>query len=164
MEGLAKLTVLVVDDSRQMRAMISAILTAAGVGHVIFAQNGAEALGVLRQTPVDVAFVDYEMPVMNGLEFIKQVRSPDNGARYMPLVMLTSHASRTTIGAAIDGGATEFLCKPVRTADILSRLEAVLLNPRPFVQAPGFFGPDRRRRREGGHAGMRRRASDGVID
>jgi two-component system chemotaxis response regulator CheY len=159
MTGLAQLNVLVVDDNRQMRGLIGGILTTAGIGHVLTAANGREALSILAQSNVDIAFVDYEMPVMNGLEFIRQVRQLDTHARFLPMVMLTGHANRSTLASAIDGGATEFLCKPVRPADLLSRLEAALTNPRPFVQAPEFFGPDRRRRPRG-NANFKRRASD----
>jgi DNA-binding response OmpR family regulator len=78
----------------------------------------------------------------------------------MPIIMLTGHSDRAHLDAARDRGVTEFLCKPVTARTILTRLETAIMNPRPFVDAPGFFGPDRRRTRPASYRGPFRRASD----
>ena len=158
--GLAALRVLVIDDSREMCAIVGTVLAAAGVGHLHYAANGRRGLEVISEFPVDVAFVDHEMPVMTGLDFISVIRSVDSAVRYMPLIMLTGHSDLSHINAARDRGVTEFLCKPVTARAILTRLNAVIMEPRPFMDSPGYFGPDRRRKRTTAYSGPLRRLSD----
>jgi DNA-binding response OmpR family regulator len=158
--GLAALRVLVIDDSREMCAIVGTVLAAAGVGHLHYAANGRRGLDVISGFPIDVAFVDHEMPVMNGLDFISVIRSVDSAVRYMPLIMLTGHSDLNHINAARDRGVTEFLCKPVTARAILARLNAVIMEPRPFMNSPTYFGPDRRRKRTTAYNGPLRRSSD----
>jgi two-component system, chemotaxis family, chemotaxis protein CheY len=158
-EGLAAISVLVVDDNRQMRTIVGTVLTAAGVGRIHYAPDGREALKILTGNSIDVIYVDYEMPRMNGLDFISAVRANEGPMRFLPIIMLTGYSDLTRAQAALDRGVNEFLRKPVTAKDILSRLEAVILRPRPLVHSPVYIGPDRRRR-AAGKEGRRRRASD----
>jgi two-component system chemotaxis response regulator CheY len=158
--GLAALRLLVIDDNKQMCTIIGTVLSAAGVRHLHYAPDGRAGLGVIAAYDVDVVYVDQEMPVMNGLAFIAAVRALDTPARYMPIIMITGHSDRTRLDAARDHGVTEFLCKPVTANAILARLNAVIMSPRPFVMAPAFFGPDRRRTRGRDYVGPRRRTAD----
>ncbi len=157
---LAALKLLIVDDNEQMRTIIGAVLAAAGIRHLHYAMDGRRGLEVLSQVDIDLAYVDYEMPNMNGLDFISAVRSMDTQKRFLPIIMLTGHSDLPRLNGARDRGVTEFLCKPVSAQSILSRLGAVIYHPRPFVKSPNFFGPDRRRRATVGYSGPRRRASD----
>ena len=100
------------------------------------------------------------MPTMNGLDFIARVRAQGGEDRLTPIIMLTGHSDMLRLSAARDRGVNEFLAKPVTARNILLRLEAVIMRPRPYVQAPDFFGPDRRRRQSPDYRGPRRRASD----
>ena len=162
--GLAALDLLVIDDNAQMRTIIGTVLAAAGVRKLHYAPDGRRGLEVIKQTAIDVVFVDYEMPVMNGLDFLSGVRSLTTSDRFMPVIMLTGHSDLKRIVAARDRGVNEFLGKPVTAKSILTRLSTVILNPRPFVQAPRYFGPDRRRRPTPDYAGPWRRASDAAKD
>jgi two-component system chemotaxis response regulator CheY len=158
--GLSALRVLVIDDSREMCTIVGTVLAAAGVGHLHYAQDGRRGLEVMANYSVDVAYVDHEMPGMNGLEFIRAVRGMQSEARYLPIIMLTGHSDVKHLNDARDIGVTEFLCKPVTAKAILTRLNAVIMDPRPFVMAETFFGPDRRRTRTGEYDGPKRRAGD----
>lgn len=160
--GLAALELLVVDDNAQMRTIIGTVLAAAGVRKLHYAPDGQRGLDVVRQAAIDVTFVDYEMPVMNGLDFLAAVRGLTTADRFMPMIMLTGHSDLKRILAARDRGVNEFLGKPVTAKSILTRLETVILQPRPFVQAPSYFGPDRRRRTISDYAGPWRRSNDGA--
>jgi len=162
--GLAALDLLVVDDNAQMRTIIGTVLAAAGVRKLHYASDGRRGLEVIKQTAIDVTFVDYEMPVMNGLDFLSAVRGLTTSDRYMPMIMLTGHSDLKRILAARDRGVNEFLGKPVTANSILTRLETVILHPRPFVQAPCYFGPDRRRRTLSDYAGPWRRSGDAARD
>lgn len=164
--GLGALRILVVDDNEQMRTIIGTVLAAVGVRRLYYATDGRHGLDQLMREPVDVAYVDYEMPVMNGLDFISRVRALPGEARYLPIIMLTGHSDLPRLNAARDRGVNEFLAKPVTARDILKRLEAVIIRPRPYVAAEDFFGPDRRRRSPAGYGGPLRRAADqaGVLE
>jgi len=160
--GLAALELLVVDDNAQMRTIIGTVLAAAGVRKLHYAPDGQRGLEVVKEVAIDVAFVDYEMPVMNGLDFISAVRGLTTSDRFMPVIMLTGHSDLKRILAARDRGVNEFLGKPVTAKSILTRLETVIMHPRPFVEAPRYFGPDRRRRTISDYAGPWRRSTDGA--
>ncbi len=162
--GLAALDLLVVDDNEQMRRIIGTVLAAAGVRRLHYAPDGQQGLDLVKQTAIDVTFVDYEMPVMDGLDFLSAVRGLTTSDRFMPMIMLTGHGDLKRILAARDRGVTEFLGKPVTAKSILTRLETVILQPRPFVQARGYFGPDRRRRTISDYAGPWRRSGDGAAN
>jgi two-component system, chemotaxis family, chemotaxis protein CheY len=158
--GLAALDLLVIDDNAQMRTIIGTVLTAAGARRLHYAADGRRGLEVIKHTSIDVVFVDFEMPVMNGLAFLSAVRSMSSDLRFLPIIMLTGHSDLKRITAARDFGVNEFLGKPVTAKSILTRLETVVMHPRPFVSAPRYFGPDRRRKLIADYAGPKRRASD----
>ena len=164
--GLRALSILVVDDNEQMRTIIGTVLAAAGVGRVYYAADGRAGLESLARYEIDVVYADYEMPTMNGLDFIARVRAQGGAARLTPIIMLTGHSDMLRLSAARDRGVNEFLAKPVTARDILKRLESVILRPRPYVAAADFFGPDRRRRSPVGYTGPLRRAVDqaGVLE
>ena len=158
--GLAALRLLVIDDNPQMRSIIGTALLAAGVGHLHYAGDGRRGLRALAEFRPDLVFVDYEMPVMNGLEFISTVRSMPPGACYLPIIMVTGHADLPRLIEARDRGVTEFLSKPISARSLLRRLETAIFNPRSFIKARDFHGPDRRRRADGSYGGPLRRSSD----
>jgi len=159
-KGLGALNILVVDDNAQMRTIVGTVLAAAGVRQLYYAPDGREGLAMLKTYEVDVVYVDYEMPQMNGLDFISAVRRLEAPLKYLPIIMLTGHSDLPRLNGARDRGVTEFLTKPVTARTILTRLGAVIFHPRPFVVAPHFFGPERRRRAMPSYAGPLRRASD----
>ncbi len=160
MSGLAALSILIVDDSPQMRAITASVLEGVGIRTILEAGDAATGLEILRSEAVDVVIVDYKMAPVNGAEFVRRVRnSPDSRDPFVPIIMLTGHADRRRIYEARDAGVSEFLAKPVTAKALIGRLQTLILKPRPFVKLDGYFGPDRRRidRRDGGE---RRRATD----
>jgi CheY-like chemotaxis protein len=157
---LRDLNLMVVDDNPNMRTIVGGVLSAAGVGGLHYAGNGREAVRVMSESKIDAAYIDFEMPLMNGLDLIRDIRRMAGEERFMPLIMLTGYADMRRVNAALNAGMTEFLRKPVTARDILVRLQAAILNARPFVTAGQYFGPDRRRRRDEAETAPRRRASD----
>jgi len=158
--GIEALHLLVVDDNDQMRTIIGSVLTGAGVRDIHYAPDGRKGLQVLASKNIDVVYVDYEMPIMNGLEFLSALRSSSKPYRFTPVIMLTGHSDRYRLNAARDRGVNEFLCKPVSARSIIERLSAVIYHPRPFVECATFFGPDRRRKTLEAYEGPRRRHDD----
>ncbi|HEY2035250.1 MAG TPA: response regulator [Rhizomicrobium sp.] len=152
-----RLKILVVDDNQHMRKLVGAILNAFGVTQVLEAPNGVRALAAMREDNPDAVVLDWMMDEMNGIEFTKEVRtSPASPNPYVPIIMLTGHTSADCVQQARDAGVNEFLAKPVSVKAMLSRLTAVIENPRPFVRTKGYFGPCRRRRSDE-YAGPERR-------
>ncbi|MFN3523831.1 MAG: response regulator [Phenylobacterium sp.] len=160
MSGLGALRILIIDDNAQMRTIIGTALSAAGVRDLHYAATGRQGLEQLAGLPIDVVYVDYEMPGMNGLDFLSAARRLPGDKRYTPVIMLTGHSDLPRLNAARDRGVNEFLAKPVTARNILLRLNAVIYHPRDFIDAPGYFGPDRRRRADLNYRGPRRRRAD----
>lgn len=108
---------LVVDDSRAMRTIIRKILERFGY-QVAEAEHGAAALALLADgPPPDVALVDWNMPVVNGLDFVHAVRAESRYAA-MRIMMVTSETELDQVARALGAGADEYLMKPF-TPDLL---------------------------------------------
>ena len=161
MSSLSALQVLLVDDNPHMRAIASAVLQSAGIRKVREANDGAAALGILREHAIDLVIVDFNMFPLDGVEFTRLVRnSPDSANPYLPIIMMTGHSEKTRVYEARDAGVTEFVVKPITAKAILDRIQAVIFKPRSFVKTDGYFGPDRRRTQLASYTGPWRRAQD----
>ena len=115
---------LVIDDSRAMRRIVDGILTGLGF-EVRQAGDGRQALDVLDEGWVpDLVTVDWNMPVMDGLQFVSAVRA-NPGWRSVTIMMVTSESEQTQIVKALAAGAHEYLIKPF-TADAVRDKLALL--------------------------------------
>ncbi len=115
------MTALVIDDSRTVRLIIGKILTEAGI-EMIEAGNGREGLDRLRASPgVELALVDWNMPVMNGLEFITAVRA-DRAHDPVRLVMVTTETEQEQVIRALNAGADEYVMKPFTKEILIAKL------------------------------------------
>lgn len=113
---------LVVDDSRAMRTILSRYLVDLGY-EVVQAGNGQEALDVLASTQdVDVALVDWNMPVMDGLDFVEVCRK-DAVLRRLTLMMVTTESEQSQIVRALAAGAHEYLIKPFTRDALVEKLD-----------------------------------------
>jgi CheY-like chemotaxis protein len=159
--NFAPLKILLVDDNKHMRSIIAAILEGVGVREVREASDGAEALKIMREWPVDMVIADFLMSPMNGVDFTRKVRQGKSGASAMlPIIMMTGYAERARVFEARDAGVTEMLVKPVTARAVLSRVSEVIYKPRTFVRTPTYFGPCRRRRVDPHYHGEKRRRED----
>ncbi|MGA7685421.1 MAG: response regulator [Terriglobales bacterium] len=104
---------LIVDDSSVMRKIVERSLRQAGLelSKVLEAGNGAEALVVLGKEAVDLILCDINMPVMDGLEFVKQLPTVAN-AKGVPVVMITTEGSEQHVTQALSAGARGYIRKP----------------------------------------------------
>ncbi|HUK47004.1 MAG TPA: response regulator [Terriglobales bacterium] len=104
---------LIVDDSSVMRKIVERSLRQAGVeiSAVLEAGNGAEALAVLAENKVDLILCDINMPVMDGLELVKQLAAVEN-AKGVPVVMITTEGSESHVVQALSAGARGYIRKP----------------------------------------------------
>jgi two-component system chemotaxis response regulator CheY len=120
---------MVIDDSRAMRAILARMLRALGFD-VVEAANGQEALDRLkhlRELPV-VALVDWNMPVMNGLDFVMSVRSREEW-RNIALMMVTTESEYSQIVRALAAGAHEYVIKPFTEDAIAEKLALLGIAP-----------------------------------
>jgi len=111
---------LVVDDSKAIRMMIGRMLRDLGF-EVREASNGQEALDVLAKGPSDIALVDWNMPVMNGLELVTAIRANPAFAA-MRVMMVTTETELTQVERALQAGASEYLMKPFSKEAISEKL------------------------------------------
>jgi two-component system, chemotaxis family, chemotaxis protein CheY len=152
---------LVVDDNHHMRLLLTELLHAIGVKEVSEAANGAEALQTLRSQPIDIVMTDLAMQPMDGIAFVRRLRSGHESPNPMvPVIMVTGHSTLRRVAEARDAGVTEFLSKPVTARGVIERITRVVEHPRPFVKTDSYFGPDRRRRDDPNHPGPYRRLAD----
>ncbi|HMV39132.1 response regulator [Plasticicumulans sp.] len=113
---------LVIDDSRAMRRVIANILTERGF-EVLEAENGQVALDQLEANPgIEVALVDWNMPVMNGYDFIKAVRAQPKYAR-LTMMMVTTETEMSQVVRALAAGANEYVMKPFTADALVEKLE-----------------------------------------
>jgi PleD family two-component response regulator len=130
---LANLTVLIVEDQHYMRKVIRTMLAVIGIHKVQEACNGADGLAAVSQLTPDVILVDWDMPLLNGLEFIRMIREPTNLCSEIPIIMLTGHGERWRVIEAARMGVHEFLLKPVSTKALQDRLTGIIRRPRPMM-------------------------------
>jgi CheY-like chemotaxis protein len=155
------LKILLVDDNHHMRVLLIEILRAIGVKHVFEANDGAEALQLMRTHAIDIIMSDLAMEPLDGIDFVRLLRnSPDSPNPMAPVIMITGPSTMKRVSEARDVGVTEFLSKPVTARGVLERISRVVENPRPFIRTQNYFGPDRRRRADPNYDGPRRRAAD----
>ncbi len=121
------LRTLIVDDSPVMRKIVERALRQAGIpiGQVIEAGNGLQALDVLRQQAVDLVLSDINMPVMDGLEFVRQLSTVANACG-VPVLMISAEGSESHVREAIACGARGYVRKPF-TPDQMKRQVLCLL-------------------------------------
>lgn len=112
---------LVIDDSRTVRAIIRNILREMGMD-VIEAGDGSEGLEQLRRTPdVELLFVDWNMPRMNGLDFIRAVRA-ERAYDAIRILMVTTETESEQVARALDAGANEYVMKPFTREVLVAKL------------------------------------------
>jgi two-component system, chemotaxis family, chemotaxis protein CheY len=156
------ITVLVVDDNQHMRTILKELLRAVGLKKIKEAEDAVEAFEIIKTFTIDLVLVDYAMPLIDGIEFTKMVRtSSDSPNVFLPIVMITGHSERGRVNAARDVGVNEFLVKPVTAKSLIERIQMVVNNPRSFIKSSAYFGPDRRRRKDKMFTGPWRREEDG---
>ena len=122
--GFAGKRILLVEDNRINQKVALGILGKLGVGAEV-AENGEEALELLRTTQYDLVFMDVQMPVMNGFEAALQIRAleEDNTNRNIPVVAMTANAMQGDRERCIQAGMDDYISKPVTPRALLEALE-----------------------------------------
>ena len=127
-------TILIVDDSMPMRSVIKRTLKAAGYGsaQILEAQNGQEAIDLMRKSWVDLVMTDYNMPVMNGMDFIRNARD-DSVLSQVPVVVVSTEGNEQKIHEFMELGASGYITKPF-TAERIRDLIIEILGETDYEQ------------------------------
>jgi two-component system chemotaxis response regulator CheY len=123
-----QLNALVIDDSRVMRNMVIQSLNRTKLAEWVFveASDGADALTKFNPEEIDICFVDWNMPNMTGIDFVKEVRSRGDND-HVPMVMVTSEKSMGKIEEALDSaGANAYICKPFTVEEMEAKLGKIV--------------------------------------
>jgi two-component system chemotaxis response regulator CheY len=116
--------IITVDDSPSVRKMVEFSLKTKGY-EMGSAGDGIEALELMRQEPFDAVILDVNMPRMNGLEFLENIKNDENLAA-IPVIMLTTEGQDEDRDKAMALGATAYIVKPFKPTQLLSLLEEIL--------------------------------------
>ena len=121
-----ELIILAVDDDMINLKLLKSMLTKnPDVKEVIEAKNGSDAIGQIKsRSDIDLILLDIIMPVMNGLEVLKVVRSDEN-IEQMPIIVLTTDETKRS--EALELGANGFLMKPIRNNDLLAKIDSIIV-------------------------------------
>jgi two-component system chemotaxis response regulator CheY len=119
------LDVLVVDDSKVMREMIIACLSAEENLSFTQAASGLEAIEQLSLKPYRLVVLDLNMPDIGGFEVLEFVRAQDR-LRSLPILVVTTRGDETSRGRALASGASAFMTKPFSPADIVAEVKKLL--------------------------------------
>jgi two-component system chemotaxis response regulator CheY len=124
---MSEIRVLIVDDSTVMRKIIERALRQAGLESlvVVEAGTGVEGIEVLKRQDVQLILSDINMPMMDGLEFLRQLRA-QNLAAGVPVVMITTESSEEHVKQAILSGAQGYIRKPFTAEQVKERVLPLL--------------------------------------
>ena len=143
---MGRIKVLIVDDEYYTRKVIRTLLLAMGCTKIYEANDGAAGLDAIRGLAPDIVLLDWEMPGIDGAEFVRRVRSPNTfPVPHVPIIMLTGHGERSRVLEAVRLGVHEFLLKPVSSSALQARMLSVLTKPRPMVKRGDYYGPEPRK-------------------
>ncbi len=132
-----KLSILVVDDMKSMRLTVRKMLKSLDIGTtLLFAENGRDGLKVLHNSSCDLAIIDWNMPVMNGIEMLESIRK-DPGLRDMPVIMVTAESERDIVSQVAEVEVDGYLLKPLTLHSLDSKIKTVIdkiNNPGPVTK------------------------------
>jgi CheY-like chemotaxis protein len=155
----AQLRVMLLSGKTHGAQTLRSVLSLAGVTNILALDDPRKALEHLTLENFDAVFADDNCEKVSDLTFAMAVRRRGGILNPMvPIFVFQEQARRRDVEEARDTGATDFLTCPISPKTVMTKLEAALTNPRPFIKAPGFFGPDRRAKTRTAWSGEERRS------
>ncbi|MDR1174796.1 MAG: response regulator [Treponema sp.] len=120
-------TVLVVDDSRIMRNIVKNIFMELKIPcQFLEAANGVEALQQLQLNSINLILLDWNMPELSGIDFLKQVRAIGQ-YKDLPIIMVTSESAKYNVIEALKNGATDYIIKPINEKIFREKLSRITI-------------------------------------
>ena len=117
-------TILIVDDNKLVRTIISKYLDDMGFKEIFFAVNATEALTFLKHNQVDLLLSDIHMPVVSGLTLLKTIRNTAS-FKELPVLVISSENGLEYVKTAMTLGISGYLIKPIQQADLQKKIAAV---------------------------------------
>jgi DNA-binding response OmpR family regulator len=158
--------VLVVEDFPFMAQLMSAMLREFNVGFVLSVCDVTDAKRIIEEhngsgadpmNAIDLLLTDLFPPRNEGLDLVKWIREHNNDSiHFLPTLLCSALTTQHAVESGRDLGANEIMVKPVSAEKLAQRILYVIDHPRAFIKAPGFFGPDRRRKKTPYHGTERR--------
>ena len=129
--------ILIVDDSLPMRAVVKKSIKMSGfdAGQLLYASNGKEALKILQDKWCDLVVTDYNMPSMNGMELIMEMKK-DETLSTIPVVVVTTEGSAQRVKEFMEAGAAGYIKKPFTPEQIRQQLNNILGEPEDGEENP----------------------------
>ena len=115
--------ILIVDDSAIMRRIIRTNLEAAGFSEIVEASNGVE--GIRNLAGVGLVLTDWNMPIMNGLTMVKEIRKQPELAK-LPIIMVTTEGAKAEVIDALRAGANNYIVKPFAPEILVEKVKAIM--------------------------------------
>ena len=117
--------ILIVEDSPTMRQLLVFALRRLKDVEIVEASDGMDGLRKVSSDPFDIALIDINMPVMDGLKLISLIRG-DEALKEIPIVVITTEGANEDRRRALELGANEYLCKPIQANQVLSVVRGLL--------------------------------------
>lgn len=117
--------IMIIDDSASLRQVVSIALEDAGY-EVVEAENGKSALALLKEDKVNLVICDVNMPVMDGITFVKKVKEIPN-YRFLPIIMLTTESSENRKLEGQEAGAKAWVVKPFKPEQMLEAVSKLIM-------------------------------------
>ncbi|MBW3559276.1 MAG: response regulator [Proteobacteria bacterium] len=152
--------VLVIDPFEASANAAGELLRGLGAWRVEVVETSRKGYDLAQSWSPHFILSEAKAPGVDGALFTRAIRRSNFSCRQAPIVVASAQTKASDITAARDAGAHEFLRKPFSANDLKRRIENVALKPRPWIEAVGYVGPDRRRFNSGGYGGAKRRDAD----
>ncbi len=145
--GLKHVRILIADNDNNLGTLLLQVLQRMGFTNTKLVRDGHAAMRVLEQETKDILITEWQLQNLDGIELTNHIRhSMESVDRLLPIIMMTARAEKQDVEEARDAGITEFVVKPYNSVTVFKRIQQVIDNPRAFLLAGDYVGPDRRRR------------------
>src|SRR5258705_1774716 len=139
-DALRSVEILYVDDESQRRDLMRRTLMSLGARRVQVGESGTEGLKVVLGTTCAFVIVEHKMTPMDGIAFVRELRSASNYPRALvPALIVGESASTDVVRAALSAGANNFLVKPISPAKLYERIGWAIADARPWVVREGHY-------------------------
>lgn len=159
--NLEQSSVLLIDDNQQALDMLSSVFHGFGVKEQIKCSSAIEGKKIIQDRTVDLVVIDCTEPEMDSYAFARWLRRETPAPlKYIPIILLTGHASQNKVKEGRDCGVSFVVTKPLTPAVLLKRIQWLASDEREFVECANYVGPDRRVRNFGPPMGEKGRRKD----